>query len=209
VSQNRSHAVMAQRSEPRDSLEDFPTPCWATRALLEHVPVIDPGQFIWEPACNRGYMAAPLWEYGHDVWATDVHDYGQLSKPQDFLIPLHPEPVVDWVITNPPFRLAQQFIERALDVSLKGVAIFIRTTFLEGVGRYNNLFSKRPPTLVAQFSERVVLHKGKVTATGSTATAYCWVVWCHNETNPTELIWIPPCRKQLERASDYPTGDAR
>ena len=37
MSQNTSHAVMNQRREARDSLDDFPTPPWATRALCEHV----------------------------------------------------------------------------------------------------------------------------------------------------------------------------
>lgn len=35
--QNTSHAVMAQRYEAADSPDDFPTPPWATRALIEHV----------------------------------------------------------------------------------------------------------------------------------------------------------------------------
>ena len=35
--QNTSHAVMAQRIEAADSPDDFPTPPWATRALIEHV----------------------------------------------------------------------------------------------------------------------------------------------------------------------------
>ena len=37
MSQNRSSAVMQQRSEPHDSLDDFPTPPWATRALCQHL----------------------------------------------------------------------------------------------------------------------------------------------------------------------------
>ena len=37
--QNTSHAVMAQRAELKNSLDDFPTPPWATRALIEHVVV--------------------------------------------------------------------------------------------------------------------------------------------------------------------------
>ena len=37
MSQNTSHAVMAQRTESPDSLDDFPTPPWATRAFVEHV----------------------------------------------------------------------------------------------------------------------------------------------------------------------------
>ncbi len=35
--QNTSHAVMAQRTEAKDSLDNFPTPPWETRRLLEHV----------------------------------------------------------------------------------------------------------------------------------------------------------------------------
>ena len=35
--QNTSHAVMSQRTEAKDSPDDFPTPPWATRALMEYV----------------------------------------------------------------------------------------------------------------------------------------------------------------------------
>jgi hypothetical protein len=44
--------------------------------------------------------------------------------------------------------------------------------------------------------------KGRLTATGSTATSYCWLVWINGVTT-TKLVWIPPCRKMLERAEDY------
>ena len=62
--QNTSHAVMAQRFEAKDSLDDFPTPPWATRALLEHViPDKDlAGRSVWEPACGAGHMAKVLKE---------------------------------------------------------------------------------------------------------------------------------------------------
>ena len=33
----QSYAVTAQRIEPKDSPDDFPTPPWATRALIEYV----------------------------------------------------------------------------------------------------------------------------------------------------------------------------
>jgi hypothetical protein len=48
VSQNRSSAVMQQRSEPHDSLDDFPTPPWATRALCEF---LRDGRFHSLPNC--------------------------------------------------------------------------------------------------------------------------------------------------------------
>ena len=57
--QNTSHAVMAQRTEGKKSLDDFPTPLWATRALIEEVIGKDrvTGQTCLEPACGRGHMA--------------------------------------------------------------------------------------------------------------------------------------------------------
>lgn len=206
MSQNTSSAVMQQRSEPHDSLDDFPTQPWATRALCEHVlqGLNLKGQTVWEPACNRGHMSGPLDEYFGAVWASDIHDYGTPRTFQhDFLFPVLPiSEKPNWVITNPPFRLAEQFIARACEVASEGVAMIVRTSFLEGVGRYQNLFSKNPPSIVAQFSERVPMVKGRLTATGSTATSYCWLVWQKGVTG-TKLVWIPPCRKKLERADDY------
>ena len=63
--QNKSHAVMAQRHEPTDSLDDFPTPPWATRALVEHVIGVDEvsSKKCLVPACGRGYMATALKPY--------------------------------------------------------------------------------------------------------------------------------------------------
>lgn len=249
MTQNTSHAVMAQRLEPHDSLDDFPTQPWATRALCEHVifrlgkpdwnkscpdtviyrhaqftndlvivgskviPATFPidGLRVWEPACNRGHMAEPLKEYFGHVFTSDIFDYGAEYDGQDrvvdFLMPFSESACmknlgVDWVISNPPFRLADQFIARALEVAKVGVAMIVRTSFLEGIGRYEGLFSKTPPTVVAQFTERVPMVKGRLTATGSTATSYCWLVWVKGAEG-TKLVWIPPCRKKLERAEDY------
>lgn len=215
--QNTSTAVMQRRVEPDDSLDDFPTQPWATRALIEHViaPQYERSLDIrglphiascsvWEPTCNRGYMARPLAEYFGEVWTSDVHNYGWPGQQavEDFLFPGVDRLGTDWAIFNPPFRLASEFILKALDIAGEGVAAIVRTAFLEGVGRYRELFGRRPPTIVAQFTERVPMVKGRVTATGSTATAYCWVVWMPGDEG-TQFRWIPPCRKKLERPGDY------
>ena len=70
---------MAQRAEFKNSLDDFPTPPWATRALLEHVlPSKGPlsSMTCLEPACGRGHMSVALSEYFGKVISTDVFDYG-------------------------------------------------------------------------------------------------------------------------------------
>ena len=199
---------MQQRSEPHDSLDDFPTPPWATRALCEYLinPWDEPRTFSTqtarEPAANRGHMVRPLREYFGNVEASDIHDYGADFEVKDYLFG-PPPPPVDWTITNPPFRLAQQFIERGLQTSNSGVAVLVRSAFLEGKARYQGLFSKHRPRLVLQFTERVVIHKGKLSANGSTATAYSWVVFLKERQQETVFDWIAPCRKRLERLDDY------
>lgn len=225
MGQNVSTAVMQRRAEAHDSLDDFPTPPWATRALVEHVigPAYGDGtvdkrshepksqvcfETVWEPACNRGHMVKPLREYFLQVYGSDVHSYG-FGQQADFLIPDQTPwerkgRKIDWIITNPPFRLAQQFLDRAFSLKPRGgVAIIVRSAFLEGVGRYHDLFSTNPPSIIAQFTERVVMVKGRLEPNGSSATAYSWLVWQAGATG-TQMVWIPPCRKQLERASDYP-----
>jgi hypothetical protein len=147
-------------------------------------------------------MSRTLGEYFATVDASDVHDYGAGLPVRDFLFDLDGLAKVDWTITNPPFRLSEQFITVALDTSKQGVAMFARTALLEGVGRYQRVFSQRPPTLILPFVERVVLHKGKLAPKGSTATAYCWIVW-EFDWRGTSLQWIPPCRQKLQKPEDY------
>lgn len=212
MTQNTSHAVMAQRTEDKDSLDDFPTPPWATRALRKALivtPLYNTQKLhVLEPACGRGHMARALGESFRQVTAFDIVDYGykRALKPRDFRTSNLSRSKFDWVTTNPPFNQAEEFIDLSLYLASEGVAMFVRSTFTESIGRYNRLFSLRPPTVVAQFSERVVLHKGKLSPKGSTATAYCWLIWdvrrpaCHGS---TRYFWIPPCRAQLEKASDY------
>lgn len=204
MKQNRSSAVMQQRHEPHDSLDDFPTPPWATRALCEDLQSrhLIQNQSCREPAANRGHMVMPLEEYFDHVPRSDIFDYGVGYPVQDYLFGPLPN-MVHWTITNPPFRLAEQFIDRALQTSRIGVAMIVRTAFLEGTGRHKNLFTKHRPAAVMQFTERVVMHKGKLSAKGSTATAYCWIVWEHAHRGPTEFCWIAPCRRRLEQPLDY------
>jgi len=204
LTQNTSHAVMAQRHESKYSLDDFPTPPWATRALIEHVLGGEKLSKLncLEPACNKGYMSRVLEEYFRSVQSSDVWDYGY-GKVEDFLNSSYQTGDVDWIITNPPFRLAEDFINKSLEIASVGVAILARTVFLESVGRYNRMFKINPPSVFAQFSERVPMVKGRLDKKASTATGYAWFVWHLERKNDTRVVWIPPCRKTLEKTSDY------
>jgi len=204
--QNTSHAVMAQRAELKNSLDDFPTPPWATRALVEHVVASKDdlaSMTCLEPACGRGHMSVALAQYFREVTSYDVFDYG-FGQIADYLKSNHTERSFDWVITNPPFRLGEEFIGRSMKIARRGVAMLSRTVFIESVGRYERLFRSNPPTKFAQFTERVPMVKGRIDKKASTATGYAWLVWEKDRVGPRcELIWIPACRKMLEREGDY------
>jgi hypothetical protein len=229
---------MQQRTEAHDSLDDFPTPPWATRALLHFLigkKLLRIGgrtfgdMTAWEPCANRGYMVKPLQEMFGKVIASDIFDYGMGYAQHDVLMPYtphHSSVPVDWFITNPPFRLAEQIILQGLEIATQGVAVLVRSAFEEGIDRYEKLFCNAPPTLLGVFTERVIMHKGVLRdpsklywnpqgrnpdtgeKTGafqkpSTATSYKWMVWSKHH-DPMPQIWIPPCRRQLERPGDYP-----
>ena len=203
---NVSTAVRQRRVEAIDSLDDFPTPPWATRAVIERLGIS--GGTGRDPCANRGHMVRPMREAFDAVEGFDIHDYGAGFPVRDYLSGSLPKPV-DWTFQNPPFRLAEAFIDRALATSRVGVAVLVRSAFLEGVGRHERLYSIRPPSVVYQFVERVVMHKGRLAPEGSSATAYSWLVWRLDVTlGPCRLDWIPPCRRRLERRGDYPEAVA-
>jgi hypothetical protein len=196
-------AVMAQRREPPDALDYFPTPPWATRALFKQVIGVETIATVWEPACGEGHMAEVLTEFASDqVIGSDVFDYGYGQAPIDFL---HDEPIARpaWIITNPPFVSACEFTLRALDLASEGVAMLVRTQWIEGIGRYEKLFRDRPPMLYAPFVERVPMVKGRWDPAASTATSYAWFVWRNGASGPARVLWIPPgCRRDLARPDD-------
>lgn len=202
MTQNSSQAVMAQRAEPHDSLDDFPTPPWAVRAFCEWLkPTFNLS--VWEPAANRGYMVKALREYFGTVSASDVHDYGAGFPVHDFLMPGRPLHLPDWIITNPPFRLAEGFVERGLNVSQRGVAIIVRSVWAESAGRYERIFKDNPPTHILQHVHRVPMVKGRYDPKSSTATGYSWFVWKHSMyADPTEFGWLPESKKDLYREGD-------
>lgn len=174
-------AVMAGRAtvDP-DALDYFPTPPWAARAGAEIVRALDPAaRSVWEPACGGGHMALPLMEYFRNVVFSDVHDHGGALSPLqhigDFLDPdFGTEVQADWIITNPPFVHGAAFAAEGLMRARRGVALLLRTAFVESAKRYPLMAAL---TLHAPFSERVPMVKGRWDPEASSATAYSWFVW--------------------------------
>jgi hypothetical protein len=216
--------------EDWQKLELFPTPPWATRALVEHVlPRLEVGWLdrVWDPCAGLGHMSEVLAETAREVVASDFQLYVAANGEQpvtrsvNFLVRRAVLELgfwggVDWIITNPPFGQAHVMLDRAFDSAHAGVAFLCRLQWLEGAERYEAIFRDRPPTLLAPFAERVAMTEGGWDPAAATATAYAWFVWLiedgfpvppfgRHAGRPGELrtLLIPPGRKRaLTRESD-------
>jgi hypothetical protein len=187
------HRLVHDYEQSRDF---YPTPGWATRALLEHVIHIDRSATILEPAAGAKHMSKVLLEYVQAVTATDLDTH-------DFLKGAHTAQY-DWVITNPPFARAHEFVLQALPLAHIGVAMLVRINFLASATRIYDLFYPHPPAIISIFSERIGFKYGVAEPNVPTATDFCWVVWLKNKPNgPSEVRWVPRCKAQLSKPEDW------
>jgi hypothetical protein len=145
-------------------------------------------------------MSRVLEAAGHTVVSTDLIDRGYGEGDRDFLMewtPLAPN-----IVTNPPFRWAKEFIERALLLtrprmlvrggSTRKVALFLRLAFLEGQDR-GRWLPTTPLARVWIMSRRVPIAKGRMPAKdeeGGGVIAFAWFVWEHGHKGPPTIGWL-------------------
>lgn len=184
-----THRRLVKKAGP----DFYPTPAWGTEALLVYEKFQGP---ILEPCCGDGAMAEVLKRHGYTVHASDKFDHGYGVKKDFFDIKnLYNTPNI---VTNPPYKEAEQMIRHALSLSNDGkVCFLLRLAFLEGQKRYYNLWSRYRLRRIHVFTERLSMYpKGSIQSTGGT-TAYAWFVWeTHDwymtDPCPPHINWIPP-----------------
>ena len=100
---------------------------------------------IWEPACGELSISKVLKEHGYEVRSSDIVSRCEGVEEKDFLL-FNTETWEGDIVTNPPFAMAQEFVEQALRCVTNGhkVVMLLRIQFLEGVRR-NEMFKNTPP----------------------------------------------------------------
>ena len=145
---------------------------------------------IWECACGELHISNVLNEYGYNVRNSDLIKRVDEIEQLDFL-----QSNEKWhgdIITNPPYKYAQEFIEKSIDLIEDGnkVAMLLRLQFLEGKRR-KELFKKYPPKYVYVFSGRINCAKnGDFITYNSSALSYAWFVWEKGYKGETTIKWI-------------------
>lgn len=151
---------------------------------------------VWECACGEGHLSEVLKKHGHNVKSSDLVDRGYAgTEVKDFLHTTSADLANGKrcdIITNPPYKYGQEFVEHALDISNDGtkVAMFLKVQFLEGKSR-RMLFDKHPPKTVYVSSSRLRCAKNAdFENTGSSAVAYCWFLWEKGYKGDTVVKWF-------------------
>ena len=182
---NGSFKPTTKRYADLDGPDYFPTPAWATHALIDNE--VFKGE-IWESACGNGAMSSVLETTGCKVSSSDLFDRGFGESGIDFL---NSNRTADNIVTNPPFNCAEGFVKSGVKNSKQKFALLLRLAFLEGANRANTIFSICPPSRVWVFSERITFYPAGAVQAGSGTTAYAWFVWDKNASS-TELKWLKP-----------------
>lgn len=175
-----------------DRADDFyASPREAVDALIrieaDHLP-----KTILEPACGDGAIVLPFREAGYRVFASDLVARGcpDSESGVDFLMPFPVPGVFEGIVSNPPFKLAQQFITKAISIS-PYVAMLLRLSFLEGQARHE-WFRNSPLARVHVASRRLpMMHRhGWVGPVASSTTPYAWFVWQSDHVGAPEIHWF-------------------
>jgi hypothetical protein len=168
----------------RESNDYYPTPAWFTERLLEVESFA--GTTVWEPACGDGAISKLLIAHGAGVESTDLYDRGYGQDGIDFL--LTPGDVEN-IVTNPPYKLARQFVEHALLCASDRVVMCCKLNFLAGQRRAE-LFASTPLRTVYVSRKRVSFDKGTVKGNDNGVLEYAWFVWQQGYAGKPMIEWV-------------------
>jgi len=188
------HSCQVQRHPLRERKDHlYETPEVAVQALLRVEPLLQWPRHIWDPAAGRrGNIVNVLRAGGHRVLASDLVDYGVPITPPayyrvDFLMEHKLPDGVEIILTNPPFKLAEEFVAHALGLC-PFVVMLLRLAFYES-GKRCAILEDCGLARILVFRKRLPrMHRagweGKKENSGM---AFAWFVWDRDHVGPTTI----------------------
>lgn len=151
---------------------------------------------IIEPSCGEGHLTQEMERLGKQVIRYDLIDREQIDggtmQTQDFFQDNnYPQESFD-LITNPPYKFANNWIVKSLEILKEGdrVALFLPIRYLESKGR-RKIFQNNPPQIVYVSSGRIpCARNGNFGVIADNAVSYCWMIWKKGYSGETILKWF-------------------
>lgn len=190
---------LAGTSTTRDRVENdyYATAYESTISLMDVEEFI--GNSFLEPCVGGGHIAEVIKKYypNSKIYGCDLVNRGYKdTKVCDFLTYDFKDKKFDNIITNPPYSLAQEFLEKGMDVINNNgkIAMFLKIQFLEGAKR-RRMFKEFPPKYIYVFTKRQnpwrngspVDEKGKP---WSSTMCFAWFIWQKGFKGEPTIRWI-------------------
>src|SRR5262249_41977490 len=127
--------------------------------------------------------------HGHEVIGSDLVDYGRPDCfwRRDFLFERKAPAGCEGIVSNPPYRLAEQFVAHALELSPL-VVMLLRLAFLESEPR-TQILENAGFEDVYVFRKRLpMMHRrGWEGRKGNSGMGFAWYVWRRGYVGPPKL----------------------
>lgn len=135
-------------------LEHYETAYWAINEILDRESLRG---VVIDPCCGAGIMTTTAEvNYGYQVSPSDIHDWGFKHKRfqvTDFLKWECPFELETTIFMNPPFSLADKFVEKAIELDADKIICFQRFSWWES-GRRSAFWQKNPPNRIYVCGDR-------------------------------------------------------
>ena len=170
----------------RDKLDYYPTPVWATEAMLEFLDDKHPpkNKEAFEPCCGHGHISTILEEHGWDVRTNDINTTSDADMHRDFVQLSGSEGEHEWIITNPPYQTpnyhAADFVRRSLSLAKTGIIMLLRASFLEPCLNRAELLKTTPPAL------ELYIPRPRYINGGTDSVTSVWCIWIREDGE-----WLP------------------
>lgn len=184
-----THATLGARNYALNDREQHDYYATDPNALELIIDKLDLADNVWECACGGGHLSTVLKDHGYNVTSTDLYssEYGESGV--DFL--KCTEPFDGDILTNPPYKYAQEFVEKAMELTNGKVIMFLKLQFLESKSR-RKLFEKYPPKYIYVSSGRLrcAMNGDFERYAKSNAVSYAWYVWEKGFTGEPVVRWF-------------------
>ncbi|SDQ99105.1 hypothetical protein SAMN05519103_00329 [Rhizobiales bacterium GAS113] len=182
----------------REANDHYVEPAWCSERLFE-LPLFRPGMMILDPACGFGTivesaMRAGMCGFGSDViprWRA-IPDRAGYYDPREFE-EMWPSREFDAIVSNPPFKVAREFAELAIERSGVLAALLLPANWVQGMRR-SRWLAASPLHSVLFICPRPSMPPGHVILAGGKpgngTTDYAWFIWVKGYDGTPQIGWL-------------------